>query len=148
MAKKLNLNLEEISFVHECLFVVTKDSGKEQEFLRQWGKIAPYFELNRFYRGEGHTIGLAAAKAGLKIRKDSMQIIPFFKDKLEINKVKKDQYASQQISDLIKTQKKHEYPAKSLLRKVIDKINKKITYLSCFISLIIQTTKNFKFYYF
>lgn len=147
MAEKLDLNLEEISFVHECLFVVTKDSGKEQEFLRQWEKIAPYFELNGFYRGEGHTIGLAAAKSGLTIKQDTFDTIAFFKDKLEIHKLKKDKQPSEKILKLIEIQKKYEYPHKTLLTKVINKIQQKINYLYCFTYLIIVTTKNFKFYY-
>ncbi|MDJ0533538.1 MAG: hypothetical protein QNJ70_13795 [Xenococcaceae cyanobacterium MO_207.B15] len=147
MAEKLNLNLEEISFVHECLFIVTKDSGKEQEFLKQWDRIAPYFELNGFYRGEGHTIGLAAAKAGLMIKRDSMNSIPFFKDKLEINKIKKDQPTPNQILELLEIQKRYEYPSSKFVNKVISKINKTFTYMRCLLYWRIVTIKNFKFYY-
>ena len=147
MAEKLNLNLEEISFVHECLFVVTKDSGKEQEFLRQWDRIAPFFELNGFYRGEGHTIGLAAAKAGFNIRRDSMETIFFFKDKLEIHKLKRDESASNEIKKLLEIQKQYEYPSKTFIEKVIRKITKKVIYLYCLSYCIIVTIRNFEFYY-
>ena len=117
MAEKLHLNLSEISFVHECLFVVTKDSGKEQEFLRQWGRIAPYFELNGFYRGEGHTIGLAAAKADFDIRPDKMENIIFFKDKIEHNKIKKGETKKEDKLDYFKIQKKLEYPQEVTISK-------------------------------
>ena len=147
MAEKLNLNLEEISFVHECLFIVTKDSGKEQEFLNQWNKIAPYFELNGFCRGEGHTIGLAAAKAGLMIKRDSMESISFFKDKLEINKLKKGKPSSNQILELLENQKKYEYPQRKLINKLINKINKIFIYWRCLLYWKIVTLGNFKFYY-
>jgi hypothetical protein len=147
MAEKLNLNLEEISFVHECLFVVTKDSGKEQEFLRQWDRIAPFFELNGFYRGEGHTIGLAAAKAEFDIRRDSMEAIFFFKDKLEIQKLKRDESVSSEILKLLEIQKQYEYPSKTFIEKVIRKITKKVIYVYCLLSCRIVTIRNFKFYY-
>jgi hypothetical protein len=39
IAQKLNLNLEDITFVHECLFVVTRDEGRELEFLKNWEKL-------------------------------------------------------------------------------------------------------------
>ncbi|HHP7232206.1 MAG TPA: hypothetical protein ACFCUY_15265 [Xenococcaceae cyanobacterium] len=147
MAEKLNLNLAEINFVHECLFVITKDSGKEQEFLHQWHKIAPYFEINGFCRGEGHTIGLAAAKAGLDIKRDSMDSISFFKDKLAINKLKKDNFASNQILELLEIQKKYEYPQRKIINKIINKINKIFIYTRCLLYWKIVTISNFKFYY-
>lgn len=147
MAEKLNLNLEEISFVHECLFVVSKDSGKEQEFLRQWEKIAPFFELNGFYRGEGHTIGLAAAKAGLTIRQDSMTAISFFKDKIEYNKIKKGDVNKKDKLDYFQTQKRLEYPQVSIIKKINNKIKKQLIYLYRIIVLKITSLSDFNFYY-
>ena len=40
IAQKYNLNLEDISFVHECLFAVTRDEGREIDFLETWERIA------------------------------------------------------------------------------------------------------------
>gem|GEM_PF-384216 len=72
VSQKLGLKLEDISFVHECLFVVARDQGKELEFLDQWAKISAYLEMWGHCRGEGSTIGLAAAKVGLSIRRDEL----------------------------------------------------------------------------
>lgn len=74
-ATKLNLDSEweNITYIYEYLFAVTKHSGKEIEFLKQWEVIAPYFEINGVYQGEGNAIGLAAAKANLPIRGNEMQ---------------------------------------------------------------------------
>ncbi|MDJ0730552.1 MAG: hypothetical protein QNJ33_11240 [Crocosphaera sp.] len=147
MAEKLNLNLEEISFVHECLFVVTKDSGKEQEFLRQWDRIAPFFELNGFYRGEGNTIGLAAAQAEFNIRRDPIEKIVFFKDKIEHNRIKKGEVNQKDKIDYFKIQRNLEYPQYNILQKIIRKISKILGYFSRIFSLRIKTLNNVNFYY-
>ena len=147
MAEKLNLNLEEISFVHECLFVVTKDSGKEQEFLKQWDRIAPYFELNGFYRGEGHTIGLAAAKADFEIRRDRIENIIFFKDKIEHNKIKKGQAKKEDKLDYFKIQKKLEYPQEAILSKASKKLTKILNYFYLSLQLRLRTLTKYNFYY-
>ncbi|WP_375467144.1 hypothetical protein, partial [uncultured Nostoc sp.] len=59
---------ENVTFVHEYLFSVTKSTGKEIDFLETWSILAKYFELNGVYEGEGNAIGLAAYKAGLPVR--------------------------------------------------------------------------------
>lgn len=84
-ATKLNLDgeWENIIYIYEYLFAVTKDFGKENDFLKQWELIAPYFETNGVYQGEGNAIGLAAAKANLSIRGDEMQGISFIKAQTE-----------------------------------------------------------------
>ncbi|MDJ0579740.1 hypothetical protein [Crocosphaera sp.] len=76
-----------------------------------------------------------------------MEKILFFKDKLEINKLKKNESASKEISELLTTQKQFEYPSKTFIEKVISKITKQVTYLYCLLSCIIVTMRNLKFYY-
>lgn len=99
-AKKLNLDKdwENIKFVYEYLFAVTKDNGKEAKFIEYWGKLAPYFELNGVLDGEGNAIGLAAAKAGLTIRWSEMKGISFFKDRTEMVRVKKGESSMKEMS--------------------------------------------------
>lgn len=64
LAKKLNLSLENVSWVGESLMIVSKNNGKETEFFQQWGKIGDYLELHGIHAGSGNAIGLAAAKIG------------------------------------------------------------------------------------
>lgn len=64
LANKLDLSLENIFWVGESLLIVSKDNGKEIEFLKQWGKIGDYLELKGIHAGEGNAIGLAAATIG------------------------------------------------------------------------------------
>jgi hypothetical protein len=127
MADKLDLNLTEISFVHECLFVIARDQGREQVFLEQWQKIANYFELRGFCRGEGPTIGLAAAEAGLEIRRDPLTAIQFFKDKLPASATSSP-VDLQQRTALLQQQKALEYPKQPLWQRLIAKLQKLIKY--------------------
>ncbi len=88
---QLDAEWENIKFVHEYLFSVTKDSGKEIEFLQQWDTLAKYFELNGVYDGEGAAIGLAASKSGFEVRWSEMSGISFFNNKIEMVKIQKGQ---------------------------------------------------------
>ncbi|MCA1990918.1 MAG: hypothetical protein LDL41_02565 [Coleofasciculus sp. S288] len=71
IALKLNIPLEKTTYVGESLFFVSRDGGKEKEFIKHWDTIARYLELKGIHSGEGNAIGMAAAKAGLKIGNSS-----------------------------------------------------------------------------
>ena len=145
VSQKLGLKLEEISFVHECLFVVARDQGRELEFLDQWAKISTYLELWGLCRGEGHTIGLAAAKVGLTIRRNELDTICFFKDKLPSSAI--SPIAQEQRAKLLAHQKQLEYPDRSFVVRVIGKLKKVIHYQTCLMGLRIAALRNLKFYY-
>lgn len=148
-AKKLNLQLDskEVKFVYEYLFAVTKDSGREIEFLRQWGKIALYYELNGVYDAEGNAIGLAAAKAGLPVRWSAMEGITFFKDRTEFIKIQKGQSKMEEMSVYFEQQQMLEYPNRSFFERIVDKIVKSMKFSYKILNLRIQTLKDFDFYY-
>lgn len=149
MAQKLNLDLKDnsLKFVYEYLFAVTKDCGKEIDFLKHWEIIAPYFELNGVYDGEGNAIGLAAAKAGLKVRWSDMEGIYFFKDRTELVRIQKGQSNLDEMSIYFEHQKMLEQPKRSILEKVVVKISKNILYFYHFLRLRIVTIRKFNFYY-
>jgi hypothetical protein len=75
VGSKLNLNLEEVEYVGESLFIITRDQGREMEFLQIWGVIGRYLELKGIHSGEGNSMGLAAAKVGWKINTDGWETI-------------------------------------------------------------------------
>jgi hypothetical protein len=64
VSEKLGISSEGVKWIGESLFIVTRDEGKEQEFLEWWGKIALYLEMKGMHSGEGSIMGLAAAKVG------------------------------------------------------------------------------------
>lgn len=149
MAQKLNLDVKDnnLKFVYEYLFAVTKDCGKEIEFLKHWEIIAPYFELHGVYDGEGNAIGLAAAKAGLKVRWSDMEGIAFFKDRTELVRIQKGQSNLDEMSIYFEQQKMLEQPKRSILEKVVVKISRSISYFYHLARLIIKTLRKFNFYY-
>lgn len=138
-AKNLNIDIdtewENIHFIHEYLFAVSKDSGKEMEFLQQWDKLANYFELNGVYAGEGNAIGLAAYKAGLPVRWGEMSGISFFNNKIEIVRIQKGQSNMKEMSIFFEEHRKISHPKLSILEKVLYKLAEVILYFYRFIRL-------------
>jgi hypothetical protein len=68
VALKLDLAIEKTNYIGECLFIIARDEGREQEFLQLWGIIGRYLELKGIHAGEGNTMGLAAAKVGWNVK--------------------------------------------------------------------------------
>lgn len=147
--QKLDLEFadEKVKFVYEYLFAVTKDSGKEIEFIKQWEEIAYYFELNGLYDSEGNAIGLAAAKAGLSVRWSEMPGIDFFKDRTELVRIQKGESDMKEMSIYFEQQRMLEYPKYSLGEKIFLKLSQRLGYIYNLVRLRIITLKNFNFYY-
>lgn len=90
LASKLNIFLDNVNWIGESLYIVTRDNGKEKEFLENWGLIASYLELNGMYTGDGNVMGLAAAKVGWKVQiSDSWQYINQIRQHLDASYEKK-----------------------------------------------------------
>lgn len=69
VAAKLNIPIDKVNWIGESLFVVTREEGKEKEFLQMWDKITSYLELKGMHSGEGTVMGLAANKIGWNVTK-------------------------------------------------------------------------------
>ncbi|BAY28785.1 hypothetical protein NIES2107_06170 [Nostoc carneum NIES-2107] len=149
LAKKLDLDLEDtnIQFVMEMLFVITRQDGKEIEFLNHWNNIALYCELNGFYGAEGYAIGMAAAKAGLQVQWDAMQEIVYFKDWVQMQKIKKGQANADDTLIYFQQHEAIEYRQSSLLQKIKRRLEKFIGYYYRYFYLRIVSLNNFNFYY-
>ena len=76
-----------------------------------------------------------------------MSEICFFKDKLELDKIKSGDAELQETNAFFETQKKLEYPQMSLLGKLINKSHKIIMYLYRSLRLKIFTLTDIDFYY-
>lgn len=132
LGTKLDISLENTNYVHEDLFVITRDEGKEQEFIKQWGIIASYFELNSIHTGEGNSIGLAATKVGWNVNRHNIE---------PLKKAVKHTYASR------------EPDSKSFWDKLKDpkavtvKIQRQLGYYYRLNLARLLTLSNFDFYY-
>lgn len=71
LAHKLDVNLNEVSFVGESLFSISADCDLGSKFIQQWDLIARYLQIHGIHAGEGNAMGMAAAKVGLEVKKSS-----------------------------------------------------------------------------
>ncbi|AFY58055.1 hypothetical protein Riv7116_5688 [Rivularia sp. PCC 7116] len=150
MANKLNIDIEkeDVTWINEFLFVVTRDSGKEEEFLQNWEKIAIYAEVNGLHKHPAYAMGLAATKANLRVRHDVMEGVDFFDDRIEKIRISKGQTSSKDKLKYFETQKKIENPRNPIFKKIVKKVNKYVEYLYHFVRLRVTTIlSNYNFYY-
>jgi hypothetical protein len=126
MAEKIGIDPEDdrTIWINEFLFVVTKDSGRELEFLDHWGRLALYAELNGMHKHPAYAIGLAAVKVGFPIHYDVMEGLDFFDDRIEKVRIKNGQSDPAAKQKYFETQEKIEQRYCSLPYRAIDKITR------------------------
>jgi hypothetical protein len=148
MAQKLDLNIEneDITFIYENLFVVTKDSGKEVEFLKLCEMISRYFDVHGVYIGVGSAMGLAAAKVGLPVRHDVMPGVCYFDDRIEQVKISKGQADPKDTLIYFKELKALKNPKRSVIEKLATKLVSKLDQFYRAGRIKIDTLKNVQFY--
>ncbi len=149
IAAKLDVDIEseDVKWIHEFLFVVKKESGKEIEFIKLFKKISRYLELNGIETGAGSAMGLAAAKVGFAVRHDPVDRISFFKDRIELERIKSGQVDREDKLVYFEKQQSLEFPQYSIPKKIVVKLSKYIKDLVRSIRLRIHTLSDFSFYY-
>jgi hypothetical protein len=125
-AKKLNIDLQQVQFLHEFMFTMRKHAGLEDQFIQLWQTISYFFEMQGIYHGECYAMGLAAAKVGMTIRFDREDKFPFFKDNIELTRIKNGQSNPQDKQIYFEIHKEIEYRKLSILLKIIDKLTQKV----------------------
>lgn len=65
-AARIGVDLQDVQWVEEMVFAVTRDGGREKAFLDTWDALAPYVQLRGYSYGEGESMGMAAERAGWK----------------------------------------------------------------------------------
>jgi hypothetical protein len=135
---------EDILFVHEFLFTVSRDSGKEIEFLNLWSKIAYFLELNGCFIGEGNAISLAAHKVGMEIRWSDMPGIYFFNHKIEFTRIKQGQSSMEKMSKYFEEHDNILFQKKSITKKIFDKLEREsgLLYRKARLNILNQITED------
>lgn len=77
LACKLKIPLEETKLIHESLYVVTRDSGRELEFLKQWDIITRTLELKGYTSSDGYLMGVAARRVNWNINECGWQPLKY-----------------------------------------------------------------------
>lgn len=150
MSKKIGVDLqrEKVQWIYEFLFVVTRDSGKELDFLKNWEKLALYSELKFLHKHPAFAMGLAATKANLEVRHDVMDGIDFFDDRIEAVRIAKGESQPEAKKTYFEVQYQVEFQKKSILQKITKKIHRKFEYIYYFVRLITNTAmRDYNFYY-
>jgi hypothetical protein len=122
--QKLNLDQKKVKWLHEFMFVMKRQNGLQDEFFRLWQTIAYFFEMQGLYHGEGYAMGLAAARIGININFFEEDCFPFFKDNIELLRIRGGLSNLQDKQKYFDIQKKIEYPQRSFWQKVINKLSK------------------------
>lgn len=150
MAHKLGLDitLNEMTWVNEFLFVVTRDSGRELEWLDLWGKLAQYAEVQGMHKHPAYAMGIAAAKVGFPIQHDLMEGIDFFDDRIERCRISKGESDPEAKRQYFQVQGSIEYPDRSLLDRATRKIHRNVDYFWNLARLKVKALfEDFRFYY-
>lgn len=129
LATRLGLNLEKqpVPFINEFLFIVTRDSGKENEFLKLWGKLSYYVELNGF-TSPTLSMGLAATKLKFPVRHDKLEGLDFFDDRIETVRIANGQSDLQAKKEYFEAMRNIEQKPLSTWEKINKKLMSKIEY--------------------
>lgn len=129
LASKLNISLDNTYWIQESLYIIARDGGKEKEFIKQWGKIGRYLELQQIHRGDGNAIGLAAVSVGWTINTHGFQ---------DLVKVRKHLDASKDQMEKLPSSK---------LKTMGDQLQFKLKYHSRLNWARLQALKEWDFYY-
>lgn len=124
VAKERGIDLDRVDWFHEFMFVVTRQNGVEKDFLKVWAELADYFELRGFYNHEANVIALAAAQTGFNFQIEFYDRFPFFKDKIEGERIKNQQSSLEEKQIYFDIQNQIEFPPRSLPQKVYQKLMK------------------------
>ncbi|MBE9012026.1 hypothetical protein IQ250_17655, partial [Pseudanabaenaceae cyanobacterium LEGE 13415] len=127
-AKKLEIDLENVQWLHEFMFAMKRQNGLEAEFFQLWQTISYFFEMQGIYHGECYAMGLAAARIGLTIDYFREDKFPFFKDNIERVRIKNGQSNREEKQVYFDMHKAIEYPKRSLVKKVMNKLTQQIIF--------------------
>lgn len=127
-AQKLKVDLQQVQWLGEFMFVMTRQNGREKEFFQLWQTISYFFESRGLYHAEGCIIGLAAAKVGLSFGFFREDKFPFFKDKIESVRIQTGQSSLQEKQAYFKVHRSIEHPQRSLWQRVYQQISRWIIF--------------------
>lgn len=126
--QKLNIDLQQVKWLHEFMFVMKRQNGLEGEFFELWQTISYFFEMQEIYHGEGYAMGLAAARIGMTFDFFREDKFPFFKDNIERVRIQNGQAIIQEKQIYFDIHKQIEYPKRSLWEKINNKLSKQVVF--------------------
>lgn len=114
---EIDIDLPELKFINEFLFVVTKDNGKERDFLRYWGELAIFADTLGMHKHPTYAMAFAAEKGKLEIHHSNMVGLDFFDDRIERERIKKGKSSPEKKLKYFQQQNKIEQRDINIFRK-------------------------------
>ncbi len=150
VAQALQLNLTEVLWFHEFMFMITRQQGKEKDFFRAWEAIAHYFQSQGIHDGEGSVMGLAAAYSGFDIHFQRRDFFPCFKDSIQrANSSAKTaaiaatpSSATDEFADEFRLQAEIEYPQRSRRQKIRHRLTAQTALTYRLLKFRLQSTRS------
>jgi len=149
LASKMGLDLEQdnVPWIHEFLFVVAPCKGLEKLFLDCFKQTALYCNLHNISAGCGVAMGLAASKAGFPVRRHAMQKVKFFDDRIEKIQISKGQANLEDSKHLFEELALLKYPNRPFSAKLFIKIKLRAKAIYTRLGAAIRACRDFQFYY-
>ena len=147
-AQKLNIDIQQVQWLHEFMFVMKKQNGLEEDFFELWQTISYFFEVQGIYNGECYAMGLAAARIGMTLDFFREDKFLFFKDNIERIRIKNGQSDLQDKQIYFDIHREIEYPKYSLWKKVKNKLSRQVVFYYRLLRLRIFMREDPNFYKF
>lgn len=127
MAQSVDLDITNsaLKFINEFLFAVTKDQGREQEFLRLWGELAILADTLGMHKHPTYAMAMAAVKSGFPVYRDEMPGLEIFDDRvIRWNIQRNKMELTPQIESMLDQQHEIENGKKSITKRISRKVRK------------------------
>ncbi len=147
-AQKLNIDIQQVQWLHEFMFVMKKQNGLEEDFFELWQTISYFFEVQGIYHGECYAMGLAAARIGMRLDFFREDKFLFFKDNIERTRIKNGQSDLQDKQIYFDSHREIEYPKYSIWKKLKNKLSKQLVFYYRLLRLRIFMKEDPNFYNF
>ncbi|MEM8640447.1 MAG: hypothetical protein AAGG51_16760 [Cyanobacteria bacterium P01_G01_bin.54] len=114
----IDITHPDLKFINEFLFVVTKDEGRELEFLNNWGDLAIYADTLGLHGNPTYAMALAANKSNFSIHRSKMIGLDFFDDRVERIRISKGQSSQDSKAEYFRQQESIEQEKEGSLNMV------------------------------
>jgi hypothetical protein len=121
----VDMNSPDLKFINEFLFAVTKQEGRELDFLELWGDLAIYADTLGLHKHPTYAMALAAAKSNFSVHRSEMPGLDFFDDRIEHEKIKKGESHKDAKAEYFRQQENIEKVKKGVLSKFLRLISNK-----------------------
>lgn len=121
----VNINSPDLKFINEFLFAITKDNGREKDFLKVWGDLATFADTLGLHRHPTFAMAIALAKTDFPIYQHEMPGLVFFDDRVTKWNIQQGKAElTPQIQNLFEQHLEVEYGKNSIIKRIQRKLER------------------------